>query len=134
VTGRLNLPSSGVASNLAHGERSVYALASWTAMISDRFDVVFSGGPVFFDVRQGLPNATAAQSPAQGPVLFVTNTEFSESTTGLHIGMDLDYVFGRRAGLGALIRYTRGSLDIPNGTQSMTVGGFQILAGLRVKL
>lgn len=129
-----NVVFSGVAANTVHGERTVYALASWTATISNRFDVVLSAGPAFFDVEQDVPTATTVTAPNGLRVLTVSSTKLSESATGFHAGLDLDYVFARRAGLGILMRYTRGAIDIPNGTQSMTVGGVQIAGGLRLQL
>ena len=134
IPGRLNIPASGSVAQLTHQERATYAIVSWTAPVSNRFDVVFSGGPAFFNVKQDLPTATPGFEPTSGlPVVFVGEREFSESTTGFFAGMDLDYLWGARAGLGVALRYSRASIDVPDGTTSMTVGGFVVGAGLRLK-
>ena len=104
VPGFLNLEVDGLV-NLAHGERTVYALASWTTAISNRFDIVVSGGPAFIEVDQDLPVATPVLAPTGIQTLIVSTTRVSESTTGFHATLDFDYVFGQRAGLGALILY-----------------------------
>jgi len=85
-------------------------------------------------VEQDLPDVTPVIAPNGLAVLTISKSRLSKSTTGFHVGLDLDYVWARRAGAGILFRYTRGSIDLPNGTQSMTAGGFQIAAGLRLKL
>jgi hypothetical protein len=38
-----------------------------------------------------------------------------------------------RYGVGGLARYSRGSIDLDNASDSLKVGGFQIGAGLRVR-
>jgi hypothetical protein len=119
---------------MAHGEKAVYALASWTTAVTNRFDVGLSGGPMFFDVEQDLPLVTPITTPVGGQSITISRTRVSESATGVHFGLNLDYTFAHRAGAGVLIRYSRGSIDLPNGTQSMTVGGFQTAVGFRLKL
>jgi hypothetical protein len=38
-----------------------------------------------------------------------------------------------RVGVGGLARYTWGSVDLAGATKSLTVGGFQIGAGVRLR-
>ena len=132
--GLLNIPSSGVAGGLAHSERNAYALIAWTAPVSNRFDVVVSGGPAFLELEQDLPELSTVTGPLGGTLLVIRRGSVTESTTGFHVGVDFDYVFGRRAGGGVLVRYARGSVDVPFGTRSATIGGLQFTAGLRLKL
>ena len=134
MPGRLNLPINDVVTGMVHGESAVYALVSWTTAVSDRFDVVLSGGPMFFDVEQDLPNVTVITTPNGGQGLIVSKTRLSESATGLHVGLNLDYTFNHLAGAGILMRYSHGAIDVPNGTESMTIGGFQAAVGFRLKL
>jgi hypothetical protein len=47
--------------------------------------------------------------------------------------VDVTYLVTPRYGAGVLLRYTRGSVDIEGANDSLTVGGFQIGAGLRVR-
>jgi hypothetical protein len=132
--GLFNAEFEGSVGDVSHGERTAYGLVSWTATVSDRFDVVFSGGPAFFEVEQDLPSAAPVVAPNGLVVLTLSKSRLSKSTTGFHLGLDLDYVWARRAGAGILLRYTHGSIDVPHGTRSMTAGGFQIAAGLRLKV
>lgn len=132
--GRLNTDVTSVTPQMVHAERAAYLLATWTTRVTDRFDMVFSGGPMFFELEQELPEATPVAAPNGAQALVITPAAHTKSTTGFHLGMDLDYVFARRAGGGILIRYSRGSVDLPNGTAAMTLGGLQIAAGFRLKL
>ena len=130
--GLLNIETNGTINGLTHRESSTYAFASWTMPVTDRFDVIVSGGPTFFDVKQHLPALEVGIGPTGGTVLFVSTTPASESGTGFHVAMDLDYIFGHVGGFGAQIRYSRGSVDFPDATRSMIVGGLQFAAGARV--
>ena len=129
---RLNLEVRGTMGGTVHSEKATYALLSWTTPVTERFDVILFGGPAFFELDQDLPDLSVVTAPSGAQALIVDRTRFSKSSTGFHIGMDLDYIFGDRAGFGGTVRYSRASVDIPDGTKSMIIGGFQILTGARV--
>ena len=129
IPGRLALPISGTIAQLARQERATHAIVSWTAPVSDRFDVMLSAGPAFFKLDQDLPTAEAGSAPGGIPTLFIGEREFSDSATGFHLGLDLDYLWGARAGVGTTLRYARASIDLPDGTRSMTLGGFSVGEG-----
>ena len=52
---------------------------------------------------------------------------------GVHFGVDLTYMVTPRFGVGGIARYSWGSADLAGAEDSVTVGGFQIGAGLRVR-
>ena len=51
----------------------------------------------------------------------------------MHFGVDATYLITPRYGVGALLRYTVGSVDLGGADNSLTVGGLQIGVGARVR-
>ena len=122
----------GITPELEHSERTVYAFAALTRRVTRRFDFMLSGGPSFISVRQGLP--TGLTLDARGStVLHVDTTTIEDSTIGFHAALDFNYLFHKRIGIGALARYTWGSITLPDSTDDMTLGGLQVGAGLRLR-
>ena len=68
-----------------------------------------------------------------GPTVDTPFNEVKKTTGGFHIGADLQYMVAKRWGVGGLMRYTWGSASITDATEKLTVGGFQIGAGARVR-
>jgi hypothetical protein len=52
---------------------------------------------------------------------------------GINLGIDVTYLLNKRFGIGGLMRFTHGSVDLNGATDSLSVGGFQIGAGGRVR-
>ena len=50
-----------------------------------------------------------------------------------HFGVDVAYMINKRFGVGGLARYTRGSVELAGASDKLTVGGFQVGAGLRAR-
>jgi hypothetical protein len=145
ITGRVPHPLffdrfrdvGGTAPNLSHTEQAVHLQAVWRQPVTTAFDVAVSLGPTFFSVKQDLVSGLAL---AEGPgdnvsISGVPITEVSESTVGFNLGVDGTYMFTRRLGGGAFIRYTGGSVDLeaPGATVSLDVGGFQVGGGIRFR-
>ncbi|HZB25950.1 MAG TPA: hypothetical protein VE379_07450, partial [Vicinamibacterales bacterium] len=55
------------------------------------------------------------------------------TTVGVHFGVDATYLVTPRIGAGVLVRYSVGSADLEGATDSLTVGGFQIGGGVRLR-
>jgi hypothetical protein len=86
-------------------------------------------------------------SPALGYAIAITSLDTSRATVsawGYHVGTDIGAFFTRHVGAGALIRYTRVALTLPNGLQQVidggmgatseeTLGGLSAGGGLRVR-
>lgn len=125
-------PVSASASDVKHTEQAVNITGTWMVPVTDKIDVGVVFGPTFFTVKQEVPNSVAVTEP--GPsVASVGVEEVSKSAVGIHIGVDVSYMVTKRYGVGGLARYTRGSVDIPNASESLEVGGFQIGGGVRVR-
>jgi hypothetical protein len=57
-----------------------------------------------------------------------------KTTIGIHFGVDVTYMVNPRFGFGGIARYTWGSADLAGTDEdSLTLGGFQIGGGLRVR-
>jgi hypothetical protein len=123
---------TAVASGVEHSENVFHIQATWIMPVTDVIDLGFSFGPSFYNVKQQVPTAITVTEP--GPTLGQTTiTEEKESGVGFNLGMDVNYFFTSRIGAGLLLRYTHASVDIPNTTDSLGVGGFQIGVGARVR-
>jgi hypothetical protein len=120
------------ASDLKHSENAFNLMGVWMVPVTDKIDVGVSAGPTIFHVTQELPSAIAVAEP--GPtVSSVTVSDESKTTVGINLGVDVTYLVTKRIGVGGLARYTWGSADIDGATDSLTVGGFQIGGGLRLR-
>jgi len=113
-------------------ENAIHFSAVYMVPVTDKVDVGISAGPSLFMIRQDVPSAIAVTEP--GPtVTSVTANKVNKTTGGLNLGVDVTYLFTKKIGGGLIARYTWGTVDIPDATDSLTVGGFQIGVGLRYR-
>lgn len=128
-------PISGTVSGLDHTEHAVHLQAVWRQPIRTPvdLDVALFVGPTFFSVNQDAVSALAVTEPTPD-LASVTTASISEGATGFHIGADVAYRVTRRIGIGLLLRYAGGSVDLPVANQetSLDVGGLHVGAGVRV--
>jgi hypothetical protein len=123
---------TAAAPDMKHTESAVHLFATWMMPVTDKIDVGISAGPSIFMVKQDLPTALTVTEP--GPTVTQITTEKSSKTAaGFNFGVDVTYLISKRWGVGALARYTGASVDLKNATDNLTVGGFQIGAGLRLR-
>ena len=59
--------------------------------------------------------------------------EAKKTTLGINFGVDVQYLVANKIAVGGLARYTWGSADIDGATDNLSVGGFQIGAGIRYR-
>lgn len=124
--------ASGAASGLKHTENVVHILAVWMVPVTDKIDVGVSAGPSVFTVRQDLVSALSVKEP--GPSISGTTvTRAAKTGVGVSVGADVTYMINKRFGVGGLARFTAGSVDLPGATKKLSVGGFQIGAGARLR-
>ncbi len=120
------------ASGLKHKESVINLSGVWMVPVTDKIDVGVSAGPSIFNVKQDIPGTLTLAEP--GPTVSqVSVTSPSKTTVGLNFGVDVAYMINKRFGVGGLARYTRGSVDLEGASAKLTVGGFQLGAGLRVR-
>ena len=121
------------ASDLSHSENQIHLFAAYMIPVTDKVDVGISLGPSIFTVSQEVPAGLSVSEP--GPTVSQVNIDKSSKTSaGFNLGLDVTYLLNPRWGVGGLLRYTRGSVDVKNATDNLTVGGFQIGVGVRYRL
>ena len=125
--------------DLDHVEDGYHFQAVWMLPITDKVDIIFSGGPSVFNLKQGI--VTSPQITEGAPPYSTVNMTVSQATTtgsqvGFNIGADLTYRFANNVGIGAIVRYSAATVSLePEGGEpsDVKVGGFQIGGGLRIR-
>jgi hypothetical protein len=128
---------TGSQGSIARAETGVHVQVQYSIEASRRVSIVLSGGPSWLNVEQEL--ATDVQYDEAYPYdsatfRSATATRTKASAVGMNAGADLRWMFGRTIGLGALVRFTRGTVDLrtPDDRHvSVRAGGAQAGAGLR---
>ena len=136
-----NRPRSltGSEPDLTRLETAVHVEVRWFEAVSDTVELAVFGGPTLFNVRQDLVTAIGydhAYPYNEASLASATTTAASASAVGFHAGADVGFFFSETVGLGALIRYSGGSVDLPGEGESMVpvdVGGFHVGGGLRLR-
>jgi hypothetical protein len=123
-------PFTATLSNAKHTENVINLNVAWIDAITNKFSVTVAAGPSIFMVKQDLlsPNVTVTENPF---AVQATTSSESKTTAGINLGVDVTYLIGPKWGVGGLARYTWGSVTLPDATQKLTVGGFQIGGGAR---
>ena len=115
-----------------HSQTAINLTGTWVMPITDKIDIGYQFGPTIFLVSQDIPGVPTISEP--GPTITSLPLDSADKTTvGIHFGVDLTYMITPRYGVGGIARYTWGSADIAGAEESVTVGGFQIGGGLRVR-
>ena len=128
----------GESSPLRHEEQAVHLSALWVVPISRRLEVSISGGPSFFFVRRGfVKEVEFAQEYPYDVATFAqaVSAEVNEKAYGGHAGADLMWLVTPQAGVGVLVRYSRGSVTFSTpsgGSVSLDAGGLQAGFGFRL--
>ncbi len=136
-----NRPRSltGTEPDLTRLETAVHVEVRWFESVSDTVELAVFGGPTLFNVRQDLVTAIGydhAYPYDEASLASTTTAAASASAIGFHAGADIGFFFSETVGLGALIRYSGGSVDLPGEGDAMVpidTGGFHIGGGLRLR-
>jgi hypothetical protein len=83
-------------------------------------------------VKQELPDTITFTEPVP-TVTGLTTKDVSKTTGGINMGVDVTYLLNKKMGVGGILRYTWGSVDLEGAKDSLTVGGFQIGIGGRYR-
>lgn len=114
-----------------HTENVVHISAIWMIPVANKIDVGVFAGPSIFSIKQQTIGAPSVSEP--GPNVAAPLTEIKKSSGGFNAGVDVQYMIRPKWGVGGLARYTRGSATIAGAKEKLTLGGFQIGAGARVR-
>jgi hypothetical protein len=117
--------------DLEHSETAVHIDAIWMWPVANKLDIGLSAGPTIFNVHQDtIPSLTITEP---GPTVTTTTVSTSKTTVGFNAGIDVQYMIAKKWGVGGLMRYSVGSVSLPGASDKLTVGGFQIGAGARLR-
>ena len=129
---------TGEVSGVPREAVALHLNASWVVPAGRKAQVAIFGGPSYFHVRQGLVTDVSTSSVyPYDTATFVaaTTVNTSESRLGFNAGLDITARVWKYVGVGALVRYSRASLEFPaNSGQEVTVraGGLQVGGGIRL--
>ena len=120
------------ASDVKHSESGIHLTGTWMIPVTDKVDVGLAFGPSIFMIGQDIPNGVEVTEP--GPSITSVNVgSIDETAVGFHLGVDVTYLVTPRIGIGGLARFTRGSTEVDNASESLKAGGFQIGGGVRFR-
>jgi Outer membrane protein beta-barrel domain len=118
-----------------HKEDVVHINAIYMIPVANKLDVGIFGGPSIFAVKQDTVETvtvTETANPAQ-PTLNAPVNRVSKTTVGANFGVDVQYLIGKKWGVGGIMRFAFGSVSIPGAADNLSVGGFQIGGGGRYR-
>lgn len=127
----------GETSDISRTESAVHTQLYYSLPLTGRMQVRLSAGPSFFKVEQEIVESVdVTETYPYDTALFAgaATRRADASSTGFNAGVDVSWMFGRRVGLGGMVRYARASADL-NAEGSRTVssdgGGLQFGGGVR---
>jgi len=123
-------------SGAKHSETAVHIDAIYMIPIAEKLDVGVFGGPSIFWVSQDTVGNVTVTEPA--PTLTAAMQNVSKTEAGLNFGADVQYVVYNAGSVGTvavggLARYSWANATIEGADQKLTLGGFQIAGGVRVR-
>ncbi len=129
---------TGSETDLTRMETAVHMDVRWFAPVADAVEVSIFGGPTFFNLQQDLVTAIGydhAYPYNEASLASATTTATSASAIGFHAGADIGFYFSESVGVGALLRYSAATVDLPSddGAIPVDAGGFQVGTGLRIR-
>jgi hypothetical protein len=125
------------AAGVKHTSGAIHLQGVWFVPFTTSIDFVVSAGPSIVLVKQDVvtaANLLPEEPPFSSPQIdTVTVTEQKKTAFGFNAGVDAIYAFTPRYGLGVNIRYVFAKADVDGLSDSLNVGGFQTVGGLRLR-
>ena len=123
-------------SGLKHSENTVHLAAIWMIPFANKIDLGVFAGPSIFAVSQEAVTSLTVSEP--GPTISAPVVKLSKTTVGANFGVDVQYMLDKKWGIGkwgvgGIARYSVGSAGLPGLNKKLTVGGFQIGGGARMR-
>jgi hypothetical protein len=128
---------SGTTPGLDHTELGYHVQVQYSRPVSRRLRLVLSAGPTVFSVRRQLVETVQVDEeyPFETATFRSANSRIATGTgIGFNAGADVVWPLGRNTGVGAMVRYARGTADLkgPARATKVDTGGVQGGAGLRI--
>ena len=123
--------------SLSQSQTAIHVDAAYLAPPHGRLWLTLLGGVSIFHIEQGLVTDVNVSDPYpfDAPTFASAATTTASATpVGFNVGLDLTWRRWRRAGLGAIVRYSRASATLSSGAASATTvaGGLQTGGGVRI--
>jgi hypothetical protein len=131
-----NREVTGDADGLSRDETGIHVQAQYHAPIG-KLHLILMGGPSFFRVNQTMvTDVNYSEEYPYDTATFtgVDSRSVEGSATGFNAGLDARWMFSRTIGVGALLRFTRATIDLEtpgNRTIPVDAGGTQFGVGVR---
>jgi hypothetical protein len=127
----------GEAAGMTREENAVHIQAQYQVPLSHRAYLVLAGGPSIIDVQQTVVIDVnfSEEFPYDTATFSGVDTKRATGTaTGFNAGVDFQWMFNRQLGVGALIRFTRATVDLGLDNRRIPVdaGGTQVAGGIRL--
>jgi len=136
------LDLAGSVGGLKRSELGIHIQGLYALGLGPRTRLMLSGGPSVFAIRQDLVRSIEFEKlPGFTGLTFhdALIAEGEETAIGFNAGADLTWRMATRVGIGAIIRYTRGTATFDPGAESgvnrsieVRAGGLQVGGGVRV--
>ena len=129
---------NGEQDGITRAETGVHVQLQVSVPMASRLTLVLSGGPSRLDVEQEIVTDVLYDQtyPFDAATFRSATTRRSKaSVTGFNVGGDLQWMLSRNIGLGGMVRYIRGSVDLEtqnNRQISVRAGGLQAGGGIRI--
>lgn len=134
-----NREVSGEADGIQREETGVHLQAQYSVPVTRRLELTLMGGPSILHVNQAVVidvNYTEEYPFDAAAFAGVDSTSKKGSKLGFNVGMDVRWMFTRTIGAGALVRFTRATVDLDAGenrTVAVDAGGTHVAAGVRIQ-
>ena len=127
---------TGEPEGLRREETAVHIQAQYQLPFG-RLQVVLAGGPSIIDVKQTIVVDVkfSEEFPYDEATFTGVDTKRGTGTaTGFNAGVDLQWMFNPKLGVGGLVRVTKATVDlsVDNRIVQVDAGGVQIAAGIRL--
>ena len=128
---------SGEPEGMHREETAIHFQVQYQLPPFGRLHVVLAGGPSLIDVKQTVViDVNYAEEFPYDTATFtgVDSKRGTGTATGFNAGVDLQWMFNPKLGVGALVRITKATVDlnIDNRIIQVDAGGTQIAAGIRL--
>ena len=129
---------SGTVDGAERRETAVHVQAIYSLPLEGRLRVSLFGGPSFVNTSQDLVSTVRYDEAFPYDTATFTGADLTRASgagTGFNAGADVVWMFTDRIGAGALIRFTRASLDLDAAAGRevpLDAGGLQIALGVRI--
>jgi hypothetical protein len=129
---------NGEQDGITRTETGVHVQVQISIPMASRLTLVLSGGPSRLNVEQEFVIDVLYDEEYPFDVATFrsgTTRRSKASATGFNAGADLQWMFGRHIGVGAMVRFIRGSVDLTADNDrrvSARAGGLQAGGGMRI--